>query len=272
LAHHDLLGDDGMLAPDVRLISMGDHFDYDGERAEVGREGLAILRWLAEHPREQIPILAGNHDVCRVMELAPLDDRDFAEARVMAAELDAAKRRAQDVAEREQAFFERFPSVPSPGIVMRDFLSHGEAQRSLVQSLLLAGRMTLALTAQLPDGREAILTHAAITRRELALLSPASETPRDIATAQDWQPRSTRLVPTGWQVSVPGHSVWRRSMSRGLPARKEAASCTIVPRTPIVRAPTTPGNSTPMHRAASIRAGCLWGWSRCAAIRDIRNA
>lgn len=183
LAHNDLLGDDGMLARDVMLTSMGDHFDYDGEPGEVGREGLAILRWLAEHPPEQVPILAGNHDVCRVMELAPLADRDFAEARAMAVDLEAAKRRGEDIATREQIFFERFPSLPSPGIVARDFLSYAETQRSLVQSLLLAGRITLALAAQLPDGREALLTHAAITRRELALLAPVSETPREIAAA-----------------------------------------------------------------------------------------
>jgi hypothetical protein len=183
LAHHDLLGDDGMLASDVMLISMGDHFDYDGEPAEVGREGLAILRWLAEHPPEQVPILAGNHDVCRVMELAPLGDQDFAEARVMAADLEVASRRGEDVTARERIFFERFPSLPSPGIAVRDFLSYAEPQRSLVQALLLAGRMTLALAAQLPDGCEALLTHAAITRRELALLDPVSETPREIAAA-----------------------------------------------------------------------------------------
>jgi hypothetical protein len=183
LAHHDLLGDDGMLAPDAMLVSIGDHFDYHGEPAAVGREGLAILRWLAAHPPERVPILAGNHDVCRVMELAPLDDRDFAEARAMAAEIAAARQRGEDVAAAEQAFFARFPSVPSPDSAARDFLSHSEAQRSLIQTLLLAGRMTLALAAQLPDGREALLTHAAITRRELALLGPASETPRDIAAA-----------------------------------------------------------------------------------------
>ncbi|WP_428262991.1 metallophosphoesterase family protein [Haliangium sp.] len=183
LAHHDLLGDDGMLAPDEMLISMGDHFDYDGEPAEVGREGLAILRWLAEHPSEQAPILAGNHDVCRVMELAPLGDEDFAEARVMAAALEVARRRGEDVTARERIFFERFPPLPSPGVAVRDFLSYAEPQRTLVQALLLAGRMTLAVAAQLPDGREVLLTHAAVTRRELALLEPVSESPRDIAVA-----------------------------------------------------------------------------------------
>lgn len=183
LAHNDLLGDDGMLAHDAMLISMGDHFDYDGEPGEVGREGLAILRWLAEHPPEQVPILAGNHDVCRVMELAPLGDRDFAEARAMAAELETVRRRGEDITARERIFFERFPSLPSPGIAVRDFLSYAEPQRTLVQALLLAGRMTLALAAQLPDGCEALLTHAAITRRELALLDPVSQTPREIAAA-----------------------------------------------------------------------------------------
>src|SRR5438094_10261072 len=63
LAAHELLGGDGWLQPDVRLISMGDHFDYhveDRERARV--DGVLILAWLAAHDREHVRILFGNHD------------------------------------------------------------------------------------------------------------------------------------------------------------------------------------------------------------------
>jgi hypothetical protein len=187
LAHHGLLGADGMLAPEVSLVSIGDHFDYAGEPAEVAREGLAILRWLAEHPPEQAPILLGNHDVCRVMELAPLSDRDFAAARALAVPIKAAERQGEDVTARVQAFLERFPSLPSPGIAAKDFLGYSEAQRSLVQALLLGGRVRLALAAQLSTGQEALLTHAGLTRREQALLAPAPdtapETAKDIAAA-----------------------------------------------------------------------------------------
>jgi hypothetical protein len=183
LAHHGLLGEDGMLAPDVSLVSIGDHFDYAGEPVEVAREGLAILRWLAEHPPEQAPILLGNHDVCRVMELAPLSDRDFAAARALAATIKAAERQGEDATARVQAFLARFPSLPSPGIAAKDFLGYSEAQRSLVQALLLAGRVRLALAAQLSTGEDALLTHAGVTRRELALLAPASEAADVIAAA-----------------------------------------------------------------------------------------
>lgn len=175
LAHHGLLGEDGMLAPDVSLVSIGDHFDYAGEPAEVAREGLAILRWLAEHPPEQVPILLGNHDLCRVMELAPLSDQDFAAARALAVPIKAAERQGEDVTARVQAFLARFPSLPSPGIAAKDFLGYSEAQRALMQALLLGGRVRLALAARLETGEEVLINHAGFTRREQALLAAAPE-------------------------------------------------------------------------------------------------
>jgi hypothetical protein len=183
LDHHALLGPDGMLAPDVSLVSIGDHFDYAGEPADVAREGLAILRWLAEHPAEQAPILLGNHDLCRVMELAPLSDHDFAAARALAVPIKAAERQGEDVDARVQAFLARFPSLPSPGIAAKDFLGYSEAQRALVQALLLGGRVRLALAAELATGAPALLTHAGVTGRELALLATTPVTTHAIAAA-----------------------------------------------------------------------------------------
>jgi hypothetical protein len=81
LDEHDLLGDDGRLDPDVRLLSIGDHFDFDGGAASpetIGQEGRRIVRWLAEHPPDQVVLLLGNHDTARVMELAFETDEGFA--------------------------------------------------------------------------------------------------------------------------------------------------------------------------------------------------
>ncbi|HEY6038496.1 MAG TPA: hypothetical protein VIV58_29640 [Kofleriaceae bacterium] len=73
LARYDLLGAEGRLRSGVHLISIGDHFDYDLRAPEVsGIEGLAVLRWLASHPAEQVTLLFGNHDPANRAELLEL--------------------------------------------------------------------------------------------------------------------------------------------------------------------------------------------------------
>jgi hypothetical protein len=184
LEHNDLLGPDGLLRPEVSLLSIGDHFDFkapDGMSVqEAGREGLLLLAWLTAHAPEQVRVLAGNHDLCRVMELHRLDDADFAAARAQA---DPLKR---PVAEQDrpalEAFHEAFPDLPSPGIATKDFSCFLADQRTLIQRLLLAGRLRLAQAARLPDGREALLTHAGVTLRELGLLDPPAWRPINIAS------------------------------------------------------------------------------------------
>jgi hypothetical protein len=65
-AHH-LLGVDGYLADDVQLVSTGDHFDYEvHDETDPRVDGLAILRWLAEHAPNQVVILLGNCDAARI--------------------------------------------------------------------------------------------------------------------------------------------------------------------------------------------------------------
>src|SRR5690349_20656807 len=83
LDRHDLLGDDGRVHPRAQLVSMGDHFDWGApdERSFAGESGYALLAWFAAHPREQVSILVGNHDLARVGELVPFDDARFAAAR-----------------------------------------------------------------------------------------------------------------------------------------------------------------------------------------------
>src|ERR1043166_2006154 len=94
-AHGALAGD--RLAPDVVLVSIGDHFDYDQHDPETaGKEGVRLLRWLADHhpepgrilpadpAAEQARLRLGNHDASRVMELIDFDDAAFAAARTLA--------------------------------------------------------------------------------------------------------------------------------------------------------------------------------------------
>ena len=131
-----VLGHDGALAgdrlaPDVHLISIGDHFDYDGD--DAARAGVRVLRWLASHDPAQVTILLGNHDAARVMELIGLSDADFA----------AAQARARAAAGGAD-FATRFPTLPTPDIATRDYASYTTEQRALVIELLLAGRFRLA--------------------------------------------------------------------------------------------------------------------------------
>lgn len=142
------------------LISVGDHFDFHPKHAaNPGAEGVRILTWLAEH---DTTILAGNHDLVRVMELAVFDDRTFAEAR------DAG----------DATFAQRYPNVPTKGVVTRDFSSYSVEQRALVQRLLLTKRMRMATAAELHDGTPVLITHAGVTQPILDELSLGNE--RDV--------------------------------------------------------------------------------------------
>lgn len=183
LAAHDLLGADGWLRPDVRLISMGDHFDYyvpDRLRARV--EGVLILGWLAAHPRDQVGILAGNHDLARVIELAAIDDERFDAAAELAHRIERATADGRDALEAE--FRRRHPDLPTPGYARRDYNAFTVEQRTLVQRLLLADRFDLARAERAVDGAPLLMTHAGITQAQLAMLGLADEpAPAKIADA-----------------------------------------------------------------------------------------
>jgi hypothetical protein len=205
LDHHGLLGDDGTLAPGVGLVSMGDHFDYGAGKhddpeghAARGLEGQLILAWLSAHPPTRVRILLGNHDAARVMELADFDDARFRSVRSALAVADDARRRHL-VDEHK---------LPNPTMPLHDFCTWSEAQRAQVQRLLLAHRFDLALHAR-HDDRPLLLTHSALTTRELARLglgdddasaAVVAETLQQLlrtavaAVADDWRAgRPTRL-------------------------------------------------------------------------------
>jgi hypothetical protein len=196
LEHHGAIAD-GRLADDVVLVSIGDHFDYDfHDWHTAGQDGLRFLRWLASHDDARVKLLLGNHDVSRVMELVAITDERFAEARAFAQALDG------DPA-RDARFRAAFPELPSPGLAGRDFASFSAEQRALIMELLLAGRFQLALVGELPCGRRALLTHAGVTSRELAMLGVAPE-PEAIAGAlQAHLGAAIDRVRTDWTRGIP---------------------------------------------------------------------
>lgn len=165
LALHGLLGEDGRLARDVELVSIGDHFDYGGEaeREGSGRAGEQILAWLAAHPRDQVRLIVGNHDLARVTELGHFDDATFARVRDEAQR--AYNRGAPDV-DAEAALKARYPELPTAELVARDYSSYTTHQRTIIDALLRAGRMQLAVA----EADDLLLVHAGLTLAELAHL------------------------------------------------------------------------------------------------------
>jgi hypothetical protein len=176
LDHHGLIGRGGALKTTVSLLSIGDHFDFTCEEGPVaaGEEGLRILRWLASHPEDQAIILAGNHDLARVMELGVMTDERFQEARARALEVDRHPHDSPRRRELETQFSADFPDLPTSEAARRDYQSFTARQRTLVQELLSRGRMKLAQAA-LEERRPVLLTHAAVTQRELDLLGIGTE-------------------------------------------------------------------------------------------------
>lgn len=207
LATHDALAGD-RLAPDVVLVSIGDHFDYDlNDPITAAAEGLRTLRWLASHDPSQVHLLFGNHDSSRVMELATISDEQFRTARTLARSIDATEKttgKPAAVQRAAQEFTPVYPTLPPPGVIGRDYASFTSEQRSLVMELLLAGRFHLALTGTLPDGRDALLTHAGITARELSLLGlPFDASPASIAAALEaFLSNAVDRVRSDWQRGV----------------------------------------------------------------------
>jgi hypothetical protein len=161
LSRAGLLTPEGWLRPDVRLVSIGDHFDYGSFaiRAEAARSGLSILSWLAAHSPEHVTLIAGNHDLARVAELIGFDDATFDRA---AREADTLYRRASASPSDELDFLGRFPEFPTVEMVARDISTFTVAQRDLVVELLKGHRFRLATSE-----RGVLLCHAGAARDDL---------------------------------------------------------------------------------------------------------
>jgi len=156
LDRHALLGDDGLLKPEVMLVSMGDHFDWgkpeDRDRASL--DGLALFAWLAHHPCDQVVMLAGNHDLGRVGELAAFDDETF-----LSAHREGLRAYSPRDPEAERALIRKYPALPTAELAARDFSSFSVAQRELVLEALRAGRLVAAHA----HAADTLLLHAGVT-------------------------------------------------------------------------------------------------------------
>lgn len=170
LEQRSLLTPDGWLRPDAQLISVGDHFDWGPpeDRDAIALSGLQLLAWLAAHPSDQVAILAGNHDLARVGELADFTDATFAEAQVEADRIYAG---GHPDAAAEQAFLQRYPQVPNVELIARDFSTFREEQRTWVTYLLRERRLRMAY-ASAPG---LLVSHAGVTREDLLALGIAQD-------------------------------------------------------------------------------------------------
>lgn len=165
-----LLGPDGLLTPGFGLVSMGDHFDFSMGAPEAEQAGREIFAWLVAQGTST-HVLAGNHDIARVAELAFESDQTYARAKRDAAILRDRhlEGRKDEVHALVEGFFADHPHLPSPGIVLKDFASFSEAQRDRVERALVARRLRLGMVVEL-HGSKVLLTHAGVTPRELRLL------------------------------------------------------------------------------------------------------
>jgi hypothetical protein len=194
LDHHGLLTDSGWLRPDVQLVSVGDHFDWGKahEREAVARSALQLVAWLAAHPADQVVILAGNHDLGRVGELADFTDATFAEAQVEADRIYD----GDDTDElRERAFLSRFPQVPTVELVSRDFSAFREEQRAWVTHLLRNRRLRAAYAA----GSDLLVLHAGVTREDLEVVGVAEEHHSDARKVADALNQALDAAVDAWQ-------------------------------------------------------------------------
>jgi hypothetical protein len=198
LASRDLLAENGMLREDVRLVSIGDHFDWGPvrERARAAYDGLRTIAWLAAHPADQVILLAGNHDLARVGELADYSDDKFERAR---AEADRGYRDEHPV-RPEPAFCAEF-DLPSWEVASRDLSAFRSAQRDWVTALLRSGRLRIAVELE-----GVLLTHAGVSTVELDRLALDAHARTDAtAVAQALEARFVRALRAwrGEPLSIP---------------------------------------------------------------------
>ncbi len=174
LDHQGLLGAEGWLRPEVQLVSVGDHFDYGKahEREAAARSALQLVAWLSAHPADQVILLAGNHDLGRVGELADFTDATFEKAQAEADRLYD----GEDTDEaRERDFLARYPQVPTVELVARDFGNFREVQRAWVTHLLRERRLRVAYAA----GPDLLVLHAGVTREDLGTVGLAEDRQAD---------------------------------------------------------------------------------------------
>ena len=178
LDRHGLLQGNGeTLRDDVQLVSMGDHFDWGhaSERKKATNDGAALLEWLCSHPPEQVIVIAGNHDLARVCELAPFtSDAAFEAAWTLAT---AAYQGGTPDPELSRQFLQRYPHLPDAESLARDFSCYSVRQQKLVTALLNSGRFKLGHAH-----KGLLLVHAGVTAEDFALVGPVPTSAEQAAT------------------------------------------------------------------------------------------
>jgi hypothetical protein len=158
LDRHGLRAPHGKLRDDVRLISMGDHFDWGkpADRSRAARDAMSLVAWLTSHPPEQVVMIAGNHDLARVGELWGIHDDEFARAQAVADRAYIAKDAGADA-----EFHREWPRFTTAEVVSRDLSTYKSEQSDVVAALLSSKRLRLAYVE-----RDLLFVHAGVTTHE----------------------------------------------------------------------------------------------------------
>lgn len=198
LDRHGLLAASGWLRPSVRLVSIGDHFDFGGaaRRKEAAQSGLRLTHWLAAHDPAQVQMLAGNHDLARLGELWGLDDPTHDEA--VAAALEVYQDGETDP-EREPEFLARFPRYPSAQVAARDLAGYCEEQAEWVLELFLKGRIQVAQA----EGPRLLLQHAGVPFDHLHALGLGPDCAWDAARIAATLNQALRDALASWDRASP---------------------------------------------------------------------
>jgi len=170
LGHAGLLDTNGAaLRAEEGIVTIGDHFDFPGADPLCDAEqGEKILEWLVSEEPSRVVLLLGNHDTARVQEFASVCDSRVREARELA-------RAALNDPQARAEYDRRFPELPMPLLLVRDYVTFRESQTTFVRQLLLDRRLRLAAVGTLANGVPVLLTHSGITLRDLRLLGLEDE-------------------------------------------------------------------------------------------------
>lgn len=192
LDRHDLRAPHGKLRDDVRLISMGDHFDWGkpADRARAAADGMKLVAWLSSHDPAQVVMIAGNHDLARVGELWGISDDEFARAQAIADRAYIAKDAGADA-----EFHREWPRFTTAEVVSRDLSTYRSEQSDVVASLLKRLRL-----AYVQNGL--LFVHAGVTTNHAT--GDANEIAASLNRAFDDASASRPLAIPG--LHVPGDS------------------------------------------------------------------